>query len=77
MIAELDSVRVVRLLEPKAPEGSAKMVRQPRVGDTGTVVGIRETARGDRIYTVECVNREGLTEWLVGFWRGEIERMAE
>lgn len=73
MIRELDTVRVLRLFEPKLVDGSASAVRSPEIGDTGTVVAVRETDWGDTIYTVERVSPDGRTEWLADFWRAEIE----
>jgi hypothetical protein len=72
-IRELDVVRVSRLLEPKTIKGSELRTRQPLAGETGTIVAIRESADGARIFTLEAVGADGRTEWLADFWRAEIE----
>jgi len=70
-IQELEVVRIARLNEPSRPViGSAAFSRQPSVGDIGTVVAV---LGGGAMYTVECVNKDGMTDWLCDFERGEIE----
>jgi len=48
-------------------------LRQPEIGDTGTVVHIGETRSGENIYVVQCVARGGYTLWLADFTLSEIE----
>lgn len=76
-INELDMVRVVRLEGgPTRPvDGTPGAVRQPAIGDTGTVVASLE-AGGVRKYIVECVDDAGMTAWLGDFGEGEIERWS-
>jgi hypothetical protein len=70
-IQELEVVRVAQLSGSTRPViGSGTSIRQPAVGDIGTVVAV---LGGGAMYTVECVNEDGLTDWLCDFERSEIE----
>lgn len=52
MFKELDEVLITRLLEPtRQVDGTGPMVRQPLVGDRGTVVYVLDASH----YVVECV----------------------
>ncbi|MBK6696896.1 MAG: hypothetical protein IPG50_32640 [Myxococcales bacterium] len=44
-------------------------MRQPRVGDLGTIVNVL----GENAFTVECVDEGGLTLWLADFLTEELE----
>ena len=43
------------------------MLRQPEIGDVGTVVDIPETNSQEKIFTIECVVKGGYTAWLADF----------
>ena len=65
-------VRVSRLLTPqRAVSGSGASVRQPQVGDTGTVVEYFGNLEG-ATYLVESVDAEGATVWLAEFSAQEL-----
>ena len=65
-----DTVRIVRLLErEREVTSSSAEARQPRVGETGTVV----EDVGDGIYLVERTTADGYTNWLAEFATDELE----
>ncbi len=67
---ELDVVYVAQLLTSTRPvDGTGAVVRQPRVGDLGTIVNVL----GENAFTVECVDEGGLTLWLADFLTEELE----
>jgi len=67
-----DMVRVVRLDEPaRYVSGTASVLRQPAVGDEGSVVNVE---RG--VVMVESVDAEGRTVWLADFFAGELELVS-
>jgi len=69
---ELDVVVVQRLLVPtRTVTGTDGIVRQPRVGDRGTVVHILGSER----CIVECVDSSGMTLWLADFSFAELDRL--
>lgn len=71
MIKLLDVVRVVRLFEPSRDlTGTTGILRQPRVGDEGTVVLMKKGT-----YLVESVTDRGETVFVASFTEGEIERV--
>lgn len=71
---EYDVVRVTRLLTPhRQVDGTEGVMRQPEVGDLGTVVHILHDAGGNWKYMVECVDRGGMTVWLCDFDHQELE----
>ena len=69
MFHELDVV-VVRVLQSptRQVDGTDSVMRQPRVGDQGTVVHVL----GSREYAVESVDVAGRTRWLADFAEGEL-----
>lgn len=48
---------------------------QPRAGDVGTVVDIRENGMAGTLYTVEKVAPDGYTLWIADFLERELERI--
>ena len=65
-----DTVRIVRLRTPtREISGTPHVLRQPTIGETGTVVG--EGPAGT--YLVEHVDADGMTPWLAGFGADELE----
>lgn len=74
ILKELDSVRVVRLLQTERPyDGTESVMRPPRVGDAGAIVHVYATDGGDTCYIVESVDADGYTVWLADFLSEEIE----
>ena len=72
--SEYDVVRIIALSSASRPvTGTESVLRQPAVGDTGTVVYIGGENTDHPLYTVECVNEEGYTVWLADFDGCEIE----
>ena len=72
-LKEFDCVKIVRLLEPNRPyDGTALVMRSPRVGDTGTIVHIYGSNGTNIVYAVENVDAEGNTIWLADFLASEI-----
>ncbi|UCD84281.1 MAG: hypothetical protein JSU92_13545 [Deltaproteobacteria bacterium] len=73
-LREYDVVRIVALSSPsRHVDGTEAVLRQPVVGDTGTIVNITGEDTDHPLYTVECVNSEGYTVWLADFDATEIE----
>ena len=73
MFRELDVVEVVKLLSPDRPYcGTKGVCRPPQVGDTGTIVSVLSPDEPNMMYYVECVDNNGLTVWLAGFWPEEL-----
>ena len=71
---EYDLVRVSNLLKSERyVDGSEGVVRQPEVGDEGTVVHVHSPGRA---YIVECVDSQGLTIWLADFVSAELEELG-
>jgi hypothetical protein len=71
---ELDVVKIVRLDKPRRRvTGSESILRQPIIGDIGTVVHITEINPDEWSYTIECVSEDGRTYWLAEFINEEIE----
>ncbi|HEU4884102.1 MAG TPA: hypothetical protein VFT45_17705 [Longimicrobium sp.] len=48
-------------------------LRPPRIGETGTILDIRENGTGGRVYTAEMVDDDGCNVWLCDFLEGELE----
>jgi hypothetical protein len=72
-LKEFDVVRVVKLLTPNRHiDGSQRVMRQPRVGDIGTIVHVLNDAGLESAYLVEAVNPDGLTLWLADFLHTEL-----
>lgn len=70
---EFDNVIVVQLLQPdRHYDGTATVMRPPRVGDTGTIVNVDTVDGEDTGYMVENVDVEGNTIWLADFLPNEI-----
>ncbi len=71
--AELDVVRVARLLTPtRRVDGTEAVVRQPCVGDVGAIVHVL----GEDTFVVECVDPAGLTAWVADFVAEELESIS-
>lgn len=69
---ELDVVHIVKLTcAERAIEGTEGIVRQPQVGDTGTVLLVLEDLN-HRQYLVECVDPSGYTVWIADFEEDEL-----
>jgi hypothetical protein len=65
----LGVVRVTKLLAPaRHVEGTASVVRQPMIGDMGTIVW-----EGPDLFQVESVDGDGRTVWLAEFKSEELE----
>jgi len=67
-----DVVRVVSVPLQISHSGSQRRV--PRVGDTGAVVMAYDSPSEG--YTVEAVAADGVTEWLLDFGPGDLERLS-
>jgi hypothetical protein len=68
---ELDVVRVVHLLTlTRKVDGTTGVLRQPRVGDLGTIVHLL----GPHSFVVECVDADGQTAWVADFEAEELEQ---
>ena len=68
-----DVVRIARLrVVTRAFTGTASVMREPRVGDIGTIC-YEHTSDSAAPVVVEMVNLEGLTVWLADFDRDELE----
>jgi hypothetical protein len=70
MFSEIDVVVIRKLVSSSRPvDGTAGLVRQPVVGDAGTIVQVLAPHR----FTVECVEEgTGCTIWLADFDAGEL-----
>jgi hypothetical protein len=70
-LREFDTVRVLRSVPERhlRPPG----LREPRAGDVGTVIDIRENGTDGVVYLVEKVAPDGYTVWLGDFHRTELE----
>ncbi len=72
-LQELDVVRVVRLhRQDRGFTGTESVMRPPRIGDVGAIVGVYGEA-DDTPVAVEMVDSDGLTVWLADFERTELE----
>jgi hypothetical protein len=70
---EFDTVEIVRLNRPDRPyDGTAPVMRAPRVGDTGSIVNIYTSEGEVTGYMVEEVDMDGNTIWLADFMPDEI-----
>jgi hypothetical protein len=69
-LREFDTVRVLR---PSERHLSQPGLREPRPGDVGTVIDIRESGTDCVVYMVEKVAPDGYTVWLAAFQRAELE----
>ncbi len=73
-IREYDVVRVVSFRIANRPhEGTAGVIRPPRIGDIGTVVHEYKPEDLTAPVRVENVDEEGMTIWLADFAREELE----
>lgn len=75
-LQEYDVVKVIQLNQAeRSIDGSAGIMRQPRIGDTGTILVVLDTNPDlEPMYVVECVASGGYTIWLAEFAANEIER---
>lgn len=70
MPRELDVVRITSLGSvERAVDGSPGVVRQPVVGDLGTIVHLIRPTR----FIVECVDNQGMTVWISDFDLDEVQ----
>ncbi|GLV59196.1 hypothetical protein KDH_60240 [Dictyobacter sp. S3.2.2.5] len=68
---EFDVVRIVKLLNQKhIIDGDDAIIREPQVGDVGTIVMVYQQGAG---YCMECVDDDGWTIWLANFTPEELE----
>jgi hypothetical protein len=74
---EINTVRVVNLLMPNEKRGNmgaTDIKRDPKVGDTGTVVHVHPKIDGlEQAYIVECCDNDGRPFWLADFLEDELE----
>jgi len=71
---EYDVVKVVSLLtESRRIDGTDSIMRQPKIGDVGTIVNVLDDAGYESKYIVESVNQDGMTVWLADFKHSELE----
>jgi hypothetical protein len=74
MFKEYDVVKVKTLREQQRPyTGTEAVRREPRSGDTGSIVYILGSDGNEMKYVVESITKEGLTLWLADFWESELE----
>lgn len=72
-IEELDVVRVMALrTSGRHFDGSEGVKREPRIGDTGTVVHAYPTGAEEPAFIVEAVTSEGYTLWVADFVASEL-----
>jgi hypothetical protein len=77
MLKEYDAIKICSLREPnRSYDGTEGIMREPRVGDTGTVVDVLGEHSKGMMYVVECVNPEGNTVWLADFWESELDKIG-
>lgn len=70
MPRELDVVRITSIGSvERAVDGSPGVVRQPVVGDLGTIVHLIRPTR----FIVECVDNQGMTVWISDFDLDEVQ----
>ena len=70
---EYDVVRSTRLLTPsRENSGTETVMRQPQVGDVGTIVYVLHDAGTDSKYVVECGDEDGMTVWFRDFNHNEL-----
>ena len=55
-------------------EGTEGVVRQPQIGDSGTIVHVHVPGKA---FIVECVDSEGYTVWVGDFDSSELELISE
>jgi len=67
---QYDVVKVVALHRSFAERDIAFNLRKPVVGDTATILEIHLTPPG---YKLECSDKNGITQWLIGFAPDELE----
>ena len=77
MLEEYEVVRVAKLLGgERHVDGTEGAVRQPEIGDLGTVLErLGPTEDGFECYIVECVGEGGVTVWLADFSGAELEHL--
>jgi hypothetical protein len=67
---ELDVVRITSIgTAERTVDGSPGFVRQPLVGDVGTIVHVVGPTR----FIVECLDTEGMTVWISDFDLDEVQ----
>jgi hypothetical protein len=72
-LSELDVVRVNQLLATtRTFDGTRGVVREPRIGDVGTIVHVL----GGGTFIVEAVDSDGFTLWLADFAAEELELVS-
>lgn len=73
-IEELDVVRIVSLsAQGRHFDGTDGVKREPRIGDTGTVVHAYATAEQEAKFMVEAVASSGHTLWVADFAVSELK----
>jgi hypothetical protein len=74
---EYDVVKVVSLLtDSRRIDGTESIMRQPQVGDVGTIVYVLDDSGDESKYIVESVDQDGMTVWLADFKHSELELQA-
>ena len=70
---EFAVVRVAAVRDrARIAQGTEGILREPRLGDIGTVVHRHPRTSGINAYEVECVGQEGHTIWLATFTHDEL-----
>jgi hypothetical protein len=71
---ELDIVRLLKA--ERHISGLKSVMRQPRVGDRGTVVHIPQF-EPEQVLIVECVHSSGAAIWAADFTPEEVEKIPQ
>jgi hypothetical protein len=70
---EFDTVRVLRLVHDRARSLWDGSLREPQVGDIGSVVEVHRTPLASPRFTIECVAADGRTVRMAEFGSDELE----
>ncbi len=70
MLNLFDVVKVKALLGPKEEVRDGFNLRNPMAGDVAAIVMVYENPSG---YELECVDEQGITQWLLAFGPDEID----
>lgn len=73
---DYDTVRVLCVPVDSAQKLWEGSIREPRVGDIGTIVEINNRTPLLPKYVIECVSRDGRTIWMAEFESFQLELVS-
>ena len=70
MMKPYDVVRIIALRDQRFSKLSADYERNPRIGDTGTIIEVYSNP--ETAFEVECTSSNGCTIWLAAMYPEEL-----